>query len=71
MDPVLGLVRDGGTGVASRHDSNGPLSPWTDDQSRCITTSPGPCAPPNHGPLSKKTTTMPGALVEQGLDAAG
>ena len=24
---------------------------------------------PNHGPMSKKTTTMPGALVEQGPDA--
>ena len=71
MDPVLGLVRDGGTGVASRHDSNGPLSPWTDDQSRCITSSQAPVHPRNHGPMSKKTTTMPGALVEQGLDAAG
>ena len=71
MDPALGLVRDGGTGVASRHDSNGPLSPRTDDQSRCITTSPVPVRPPNQGPMSKQTTTMPGALVEQGPDAAG
>ena len=71
MDPVLGLAQDGGTGVASRHDSNGPLSPWTDDRSRCITTSPSPLCTPNHGPMSKKTTTMPGALVEQGPDAAG
>ena len=31
--------------MTSRHDSNGPLSPWTDDRSRCITTSPVPCAP--------------------------
>ena len=30
-----------------------------------------PVHPRNHGPMSKQTTTMPGALVEQGPDAAG
>ena len=49
--------------MASRHDSNGPLSPWTDDRSRCVTISPVPVQPTNHGPMPKKTTTIPGALV--------
>ena len=39
--------------MASRYDSNGSLSPWTDDWSRCITTSPVPIPP------------QPWALVEE------
>ena len=30
VDPVLGLVRDGGTGVASAMTLTGLLSPWTE-----------------------------------------
>ena len=71
MDPVLGLGRDGGTCAASRHDSNGPLSPWTERPVTMDHDFPSPLYHPNHRPMPKKTSTMPGALVERRPDDAG
>ena len=46
--------------MASRHDSNGPLSPWTDDQSRCITSSARPlCTRATMGPCRSRLPPCP------------
>ena len=55
-------------GLACLTDHSRPGLMTSHDASRV---PQAPVHPRNHGPLSKKTTIMPGALAEQGPDVAG